>query len=87
MTPDYSKRALEQLMLRYNIAAEVADMYYKAEFSVVVQDAYFGKNVQSLLYCERIDIFQLTPKVKKAVDMFPRTDNLKIILSVLSSHV
>lgn len=49
MTPDYSESALEQLMLRYNIAAKVADMYYKSGFSVVVQDTYLGKNVQSFL--------------------------------------
>lgn len=49
MTPDYSESALEQLKLRYNIAAKVAVMYYKAGFSVVVQDTYLGENVQSFL--------------------------------------
>lgn len=49
MTPDYSQSALEQLILRYNMAAKVSDMYYEAGFSVVVQDTYLGKEVHSFL--------------------------------------
>ncbi|KKI91233.1 phosphotransferase [Bacillus sp. SA1-12] len=49
MTPDYSKAALEQLRLRYHMTAQVADQYFKAGFSVVVQDNYLGKEVHSFL--------------------------------------
>jgi len=49
MTPEYTPGALEQLMLRYNMAAKVADMYYRAGFSVVVQDTYLGASVSSFL--------------------------------------
>ncbi|MFP3916763.1 AAA family ATPase [Lysinibacillus telephonicus] len=49
MTPDYSQSAVEQLKLRYKMAAKVAEMYYNAGFSVVIQDTYLGKEVISFL--------------------------------------
>lgn len=49
MTPDYSQSAVEQLRLRYKMAANVTEMYYNAGFSVVVQDTYLGKETASFL--------------------------------------
>lgn len=49
MTPNYSQSALEQLRLRFKIAAKVVEMYYNAGFSVVVQDNYLGKEVMGFL--------------------------------------
>ncbi|WP_055666642.1 AAA family ATPase [Desnuesiella massiliensis] len=70
MTPDYSQSALEQLMLRYKMAAKVADMYYKAGFSVVVQDTYLGKEVHSFLQAfesKPIYFITLNPKVDAVI--------------------
>lgn len=49
MTPEHSQSAVEQLQLRYKMAAQIAEMYYKSGFSVVVQDTYLGKEVVSFL--------------------------------------
>ncbi|WHY75288.1 AAA family ATPase [Neobacillus sp. WH10] len=49
MTPSYSQSAVEQLILRYKMAVKVAEMYYNAGFSVVIQDTYLGKEVTSFL--------------------------------------
>ncbi|WP_313886545.1 AAA family ATPase [Bacillus sp. SD088] len=67
MTPDYSKDAVEQLILRYNMAAKVADMYYTAGFSVVVQDTYLGKEVHSFLQAfesKPVYFITLNPNIK-----------------------
>jgi GrpB-like predicted nucleotidyltransferase (UPF0157 family) len=42
MTPDPSPVALEQLRLRYRIAAAAADAYYEAGFSVALEDVVAG---------------------------------------------
>jgi predicted kinase len=42
MTPTPSKEAWRQLQLRYRLAAQTADTYYEAGFSVVVQDVAIG---------------------------------------------
>jgi predicted kinase len=42
MTPDAAEEAVEQLRLRYRLAAEVADTYFDARFSVVVEDVVAG---------------------------------------------
>jgi chloramphenicol 3-O-phosphotransferase len=42
MTPDPSDEAVEQLRLRYRLAAGVADTYFNARFSVVVEDVVAG---------------------------------------------
>lgn len=71
MTPDYSQSALEQLMLRYNMAAKVADMYYKAGFSVVLQDTYLGKEVNSFLSAfesKPIYFITLNPNINAVIE-------------------
>lgn len=70
MTPDYPKDALEQLRLRYNMAAKVADMYFKAGFSVVVQDTYLGEEVNNFLQTfesEPVYFITLNPRVDEVV--------------------
>lgn len=49
MSPDGREGAEEQLRLRYRMAAKVAEMYYQAGFSVVLQDIYLGKEVNTFL--------------------------------------
>lgn len=71
MTPDYSQDALDQLMLRYSITAKAADMYYKAGFSVVVQDVYLGEYVQPFLKkfeSKPIYFITLNPSVEAVIE-------------------
>ena len=42
MTPEPTTEALEQLRLRYRLAAQAADTYFDAGFSVVVEDVVAG---------------------------------------------
>ena len=42
MTPDPSPEALEQLRLRYRLAAAAADGYFEAGFTVVLEDVVGG---------------------------------------------
>lgn len=71
MTPDYSQSALEQLRLRYKMAAKVGDMYYDSGFSVVIQDTYLGKEVHSFLSeikSKPIYFITLNPSVEAVVE-------------------
>jgi chloramphenicol 3-O-phosphotransferase len=42
MTPDPSREALEQLRLRYRLAAAAADSYFEAGFAVALEDVVLG---------------------------------------------
>lgn len=42
LTPDASSEALEQLRLRYRLAAAAADAYFDAGFTVVLEDVVLG---------------------------------------------
>jgi chloramphenicol 3-O-phosphotransferase len=42
MTPDAPDEAVEQLMLRYRLAANAADAYFEAGFAVVLEDVIAG---------------------------------------------
>ncbi len=42
MSPNATDEALRQLRLRYSLAAATADAYFRAGFSVVVQDNIYG---------------------------------------------
>ena len=42
MTPDQPPEALEQLRLRYRVAAAAADAYFEAGFSVALEDVVAG---------------------------------------------
>jgi predicted kinase len=48
MTPTPSQEALRQLHLRYDLAAAVADTYYAAGFTVVLQDVVLGPELPRL---------------------------------------
>jgi hypothetical protein len=43
MTPDPSPEALEQLLLRYRLAAAAADAYFEAGFGVALEDVVAGR--------------------------------------------
>lgn len=42
VTPDAGDAVIEQLKLRYRLAAQSADLYYEAGYSVIVQDVVIG---------------------------------------------
>ena len=52
MTPDPSPEALEQLRLRYALAASVADAYFEAGFRVALEDVVAGALLSD--YCEMV---------------------------------
>ena len=47
MTPNPSPEALEQLRLRYRLAAAAADEYFEAGFSVALEDVVAGRGSAS----------------------------------------
>ncbi|HEY3010247.1 MAG TPA: AAA family ATPase [Micromonosporaceae bacterium] len=48
MTPDPSEEAIRQLRLRYRLAAIVTDEYFRAGFTVVVQDIILGEHLDEV---------------------------------------
>lgn len=62
-----SDEALTQLYLRYRLAAHSADEYFRAGFTVFLQDCYLGKETMKLLNAIRsrpIHLITLTPSVE-----------------------
>lgn len=49
MLPDASEEALNQLRLRYRLAAGAADAYVEAGFTTVVQDVMIGEVLQTFI--------------------------------------
>ena len=49
MTPEPSPEALEQLRLRYRLAAQAADTYFAAGFTVVLEDVVAGDELPRLV--------------------------------------
>jgi predicted kinase len=49
MTPAASSEAVEQLTLRYRLAATAADMYFEARFAVVLEDVIAGPLLRDCL--------------------------------------
>jgi predicted kinase len=47
--PNSSQEAIEQLQLRYQISASVADLYVKSGFTVVVQDIIVGPMLKEFI--------------------------------------
>jgi predicted kinase len=45
MTPEPSDEAIQQLRLRYQLAAQVSDAYFEAGFTVITQDAILGEQL------------------------------------------
>lgn len=50
MTPDPSDEALRQLRLRHRLTAQVADAYFGAGFTVVVQDILLGDELTAMVH-------------------------------------
>ena len=48
VTPDAPPEAVEQLQLRYRLAAQVADVYWNEGFSVVLEDVVAGDDLPHL---------------------------------------
>jgi predicted kinase len=48
MTPQASSEAVEQLLLRYRLAATAADTYVEAGFSVVLEDVIAGEMLRAV---------------------------------------
>lgn len=49
VSPDAEEVGLEQLKLRYRLAAQSADLYFEAGFSVVVQDVVIGPMLEDFI--------------------------------------
>lgn len=49
MTPDASAEAVRQLRLRHRLTAQVADGYFRAGFTVVVQDIVLGEHLTEMV--------------------------------------
>jgi chloramphenicol 3-O-phosphotransferase len=65
MTPRASSEALEQLMLRYRLAATAADAYFDAGFTVVMEDVLAGPLLPqclALIRSEPLHVVVLLPR-------------------------
>lgn len=49
MTGDLAEEAVRQLRLRYDLAAQVADSYHRAGFTVVLQDVVLGPELPAMI--------------------------------------
>lgn len=48
MTPEPSDEAIQQLRLRYQLAAKVSDAYFEAGFTVITQDVILGEQLAEM---------------------------------------
>src|SRR5437879_1687393 len=67
MTAEPSEEARRQLRLRYRIGAGVADVYFDAGFSVVVQDLVLGTDLADyveMIHSRPLLVVVLTPSVE-----------------------
>ena len=70
MTPDPTPEALEQLRLRYRIAAAAADAYANAGFAVVVDDVVAGEMLDemvALIAARPLHVVVLLPRLEVVV--------------------
>lgn len=66
MTPNPSEQALHQLRLRHQLAATVADGYFEAGFTVIVQDVILGDHLgemTALIRSRPLLVVVLAPQV------------------------
>ncbi|GAB2535554.1 AAA family ATPase [Gracilibacillus alcaliphilus] len=71
MAPDPSEEALKQLLLRYRLTAAAAETYYRAGFTVVVQDNYLGKEAYYFLQqfqTKSLYFITLNPNLETVID-------------------
>jgi chloramphenicol 3-O-phosphotransferase len=48
MTPEPSDEAIQQLRLRYQLAAQISDAYFEAGFTVITQDVILGEQLAEM---------------------------------------
>ena len=48
MSPEPSAEAIQQLRLRYQLAAQVSDAYFEAGFTVITQDVILGEHLAEM---------------------------------------
>jgi chloramphenicol 3-O-phosphotransferase len=48
MSPEPSAEAIQQLQLRYQLAAQVSDAYFEAGFTVITQDVILGEHLAEM---------------------------------------
>jgi GrpB-like predicted nucleotidyltransferase (UPF0157 family) len=75
MTPDPSPEALEQLSLRYRLAAAAADTYVEAGFGVVLEDVVAGSllgDYRTMIRSRPCHVIVLLPSVDGFADSTPR---------------
>jgi chloramphenicol 3-O-phosphotransferase len=67
MTPEPSPEALEQLRLRYRLAAAAADSYFEAGFSVALEDVVAGpllSDYQTMIRSRPCHVIVLIPSIE-----------------------
>jgi predicted kinase len=65
MTPEPSDEAIQQLQLRYHLAAQVSDAYFEAGFTVVTQDVILGEHLAemtTLIHSRPLLVIVLAPR-------------------------
>ena len=67
MSDSPSEEAIHQLHLRYKLTADAAKSYFKDGFSVVIQDNYYGDELNrmlSYLQDDPVEVIVLCPNVE-----------------------
>lgn len=67
MSDSPSEEAIHQLHLRYKLTADAAKSYFKDGFSVVIQDNYYGNELNrmlSYLHTYPVEVIVLCPNVE-----------------------
>ena len=67
MSDSPSEEAIHQLHLRYKLTADAAKSYFKDGFSVVIQDNYYGDELNrmlSYLHTYPVEVIVLCPNVE-----------------------
>jgi len=70
MTPDPSREALDQLHLRYRLAAAAADGYFRAGFGVALEDVVIGPSLdeyRAMIRGRPCHLVVLLPKIDAVV--------------------
>jgi cytidylate kinase len=71
MTPDPASEAVRQLRLRHQLAATVSDAYFRAGFTVIVQDIVLGAHLAEMTTMIRsrpLLVIVLTPQISVIAD-------------------
>ncbi len=71
MSDSPSEEAIHQLHLRYKLTADVAKSYFEDGFSVVIQDNYYGNELNRMLsYLQDypVEVIVLCPNVEVIIE-------------------